>query len=211
MVQIIDDAGNLGMRQRIQQAYKLLGFKEYVSAVEAYDEFADARDVSWGYLVHDDLAPVWVGEFGGSGPWRDHFVMYATQLDLDWHYWSLDGYKLRSRNRTVDEGWGLLTQDYQSVRQADLIFALTPLLSAAGLQGRRYKPPGECRFDPLANPVRALTSLGDVWSIQRTASFLAAVVLSVLVAFWGARRVARDAWVAFPRRNTALDHLNIPQ
>jgi len=53
-------------------------------------------DKMWGYLEKQNIAPIWVGEFGTlntsgkSGQWLNALVSYMDTNDVDWSWWPLD-------------------------------------------------------------------------------------------------------------------------
>lgn len=146
----------------------------------------DLRRKSWGFLVEDEVAPVWVGEFGTfSGvdtPYWDYFMRYAQELDLDWAYWPLDGYKYPPNTTLYDGGayfdagqqitasitdgattdyvtdfYGLLVNGYQSARYPQKLQSLVDLARAKvgpGIDGTEpLAAPGQCIFDTELQPV----------------------------------------------------------
>lgn len=73
---------------------------------------------NWGYLLENDLAPVWVGEFGGphepgSGDlhyWRN-LMRYLKMVDADFGYWALNPRKPANYD---NETYGLLEDDWRT-------------------------------------------------------------------------------------------------
>lgn len=115
-------------------------------SLQDYSLWASSRSASWGFLLDEDRAPVWVGEFGDGSitAWWNFFVRYAREMDLDWSYWTIDGIKYPSNVTrsgetapTVgesDESFGILARDYTSVGSAgvrklvDLTSLMAPVL-----------------------------------------------------------------------------------
>lgn len=71
-------------------------------------------DSHWGYLHHEEVAPVIVGEFGGrsvgddaEGIWQRALVSYLREHDLSYFYWTL--------NPNSGDTGGLLLDDWQTV------------------------------------------------------------------------------------------------
>jgi hypothetical protein len=92
-------------------------------------------DTSWGYLVKQNIAPVWLGEFGTthdqagiSSPWWRYITRYIRELELDWSYWPLDGQKGPSRTQGAEETYGLLNTAWNG-------FAYKPLIDQLALLG----------------------------------------------------------------------------
>lgn len=90
----------------------------------SYEDFAAEMWQNWGYLLAEEIAPVWVGEVGtpgaAEGPsagdsnyWR-HLVQFLAAVDASWGYWALN-----ARKATGEwEGYGLVGDawTWESVR-----------------------------------------------------------------------------------------------
>ncbi|MGD2049207.1 MAG: glycoside hydrolase family 5 protein, partial [Chloroflexota bacterium] len=68
----------------------------------------------WAYLVHENIAPVIIGEFGGrsvgedaEGIWQRTLVSYLRDNNLSYYYWTL--------NPNSGDTGGLLLDDWQSI------------------------------------------------------------------------------------------------
>lgn len=84
-----------------------------------YESFRDSMRRNWGYLLEQDIAPVWVGEFGSgdnAGPmdrqYWNHLMKWLRECDADWGYWAMNPRKPRDEER---ESYGLIRDDWQSV------------------------------------------------------------------------------------------------
>lgn len=81
-----------------------------------YESFAATMRHNWGYLLEQDIAPVWVGEFGashsptlgGRNYWANLF-RYLKEVDADFGYWALNPRKPR---RNALESYALVADDY---------------------------------------------------------------------------------------------------
>lgn len=78
------------------------------------DNLSAIWDSHWGYLHHEEIAPVIVGEFGGrsvgddaEGVWQRALVSYLRNHDLSYFYWTL--------NPNSGDTGGLLLDDWESV------------------------------------------------------------------------------------------------
>ncbi|ETN41267.1 uncharacterized protein HMPREF1541_03202 [Cyphellophora europaea CBS 101466] len=102
-----------------------------------YASFAKDMQKHWGWLLDEDVAPVWIGEFGApseaNGPnkgdlryWR-HLVRYLREVDADWGYWALNPRKPR---QDAMEGYGILDDDWESVRWDYRLADLGSLMAA---------------------------------------------------------------------------------
>lgn len=82
----------------------------------SYASFAKTMRHNWGYLLEGDVAPVWVGELGGSHSptlggrtyWTNLF-RYLSYVDADFAYWALNPRKPR---RNALESYALVADDY---------------------------------------------------------------------------------------------------
>ncbi len=107
-----------------------------------------------GYLLSEQIAPVWIGEFGtatrsltssalppaqagpGSGIWWDNFRAWLTGNDVDWCWWALNPTQPKGtipvtgqhRSDWGDpEPWGLLTPDWQDIAHPGVLDLLTSM------------------------------------------------------------------------------------
>jgi hypothetical protein len=90
-----------------------------------------AMDHNGGYLLHQNIAPVWIGEFGrvvqpgaNAEPWWDNIQAWLAHNDVDWCWWALNPTHNRStvpRSKAIAHGpgagepFGLLTPDWTRV------------------------------------------------------------------------------------------------
>ncbi|MCL3859585.1 glycoside hydrolase family 5 protein [Actinotalea sp. K2] len=107
---------------------------EYPASVYPQPWFADPTypenlrplwDTNWGYLVHEDIAPVLVGELGthheteSDRSWLAHLVPYLLDGGFSFAYWSY--------NPNSSDTGGLVQDDWVTPQQGKLD-ALAPLL-----------------------------------------------------------------------------------
>ncbi|KAJ5980954.1 hypothetical protein N7481_008252 [Penicillium waksmanii] len=93
----------------------------YPYSRRTYEEFAAAMRENWGYLIEEDVAPVWVGEVGtpdeptdGDMNYWTHLVEYLEEVGAGWGYWALNARKATGEKESyglVDSRW-----DWPSVR-----------------------------------------------------------------------------------------------
>ncbi|KAJ5191865.1 uncharacterized protein N7498_010850 [Penicillium cinerascens] len=98
----------------------------------SYEDFAAEMWKNWAYLVAEDTAPVWVGEFGtpddqtdGDRNYWRHLVQFLSQVDVSWGYWALN-----PRKATGEwESYGLVGDDWDwsSTRSHDRLADLQRL------------------------------------------------------------------------------------
>lgn len=90
-------------------------------ARRSYEDFAEEMWRNWGYLLAQDVAPVWVGEMGapehpsatpGDSNYWQHLVRFLAAVDAGWGYWALNARKASGEW----EGYGLVGDDWESVR-----------------------------------------------------------------------------------------------
>lgn len=110
----------------------------------SYDVYKASMDANGGYLVRDNIAPVWVGEFGVDiinplvlgETWIGHFFTYARERDLDVCWWLLDGTAHVGHQPTTNvlkeaegarEGFGLLKADWTNPTNLDVMCQLKAL------------------------------------------------------------------------------------
>ncbi len=110
---------------------------DYPSTVYAQTWFSDPSypanlsaiwDASWGYLVKQGIAPVWIGEFGtkdvlpSDQQWFSSLASYLGENGVSFAYWCL--------NPDSGDTGGLLQDDWTTVN-ADKQAVLAPLLAPA--------------------------------------------------------------------------------
>ena len=81
-----------------------------------YESFVSTMRYNWGYLLEQDIAPVWLGELGashspglGSRNYWGNLFRYMKELDADFGYWALNPRKPR---RSAPESYALVKDDY---------------------------------------------------------------------------------------------------
>ncbi|KAL9533918.1 Endoglucanase [Sphaerulina musiva] len=100
-----------------------------------FASFAEDMMQNWGFLLHENVAPVWVGEFGApqAGNEADHhywenLMRVLKETDADWGYWALNPRKPEGYD---NETYGLLRDDWETVvddwRLKDLRTLMEPL------------------------------------------------------------------------------------
>ena len=86
-------------------------------------------DATWGFLVKENRAPVWLGEFGtkllidSDRQWIQTLTAYLSGNGMSFAFWSL--------NPNSDDTGGLLQDDWTTVQQAKQTYiapALAPLI-----------------------------------------------------------------------------------
>ncbi|MCJ1408300.1 hypothetical protein MMC19_002375 [Ptychographa xylographoides] len=89
-----------------------------------YPSFAEEMDNNWGYLLKENIAPVWVGEMGapcnpghGDTHYWDNLLKYLEVLDVDFGYWAINPRKPHldehERYSLVKDDWKTVVDDYR--------------------------------------------------------------------------------------------------
>lgn len=109
--------------------------------------YYDQMDASCGYLVRNNVAPVWIGEFGTGtdGPpaaldtgWFQHFLSYADARGLHTCWWELSATAVKGTQPVTNmilvqegqrESYGLMSGQDWLGSQTDVLALLRPLLS----------------------------------------------------------------------------------
>ena len=106
-----------------------------------------------GYLLSEQMAPLWIGEFGNdtrsmagfSGVWWNNFEAWVTENDVGWCWWALNGTQPRGTVPVVGrhrsdwgdpEGFGLLAPDWRGVANPgalDLLKQMIPPRTGPGV------------------------------------------------------------------------------
>lgn len=83
-----------------------------------YNSFAESMRKNWAYLLEEDIAPVWIGEFGtpdwpqkGDLNYWQHLMQFLGEVDTSWGYWAINPRK------PVDHEWetyGLVKDDWET-------------------------------------------------------------------------------------------------
>ena len=92
--------------------------------------YAQAMNTAGGYILSQNIAPLWIGEFGntvstlassGSPSWWANIQAWLTAEDVDWCWWALNPTHAKGSNpgtNTIKYNWGqpepygLLAQDW---------------------------------------------------------------------------------------------------
>lgn len=87
-------------------------------ARRSYDSFAKSMMENWAYLIENDVAPVWIGEFGapnhpkqGDANYWKNLLKFLKSVNADFGYWALNP---RKPQNFEEETYGLLEDDWQT-------------------------------------------------------------------------------------------------
>jgi len=135
-----------------QVVYSLHDYSWFHPAGQSRQAYFDQMDRAGGFILGDQLAPLWIGEFGNdtrsldnfgraSSPaavWWNNIEAWLTERDVDWCWWALNPTQPRGtvpvtgRHRSNwgdPEGYGLLAPDWRGVANPavlDLLKAMIP-------------------------------------------------------------------------------------
>ncbi len=83
-----------------------------------YASFVKSMRDNWGYLLEQDIAPVWIGEFGapdkpseGDAHYWKNLMRYLAAVDADFGYWALNPRKPKDN---LEESYSLVQDDWES-------------------------------------------------------------------------------------------------
>ncbi|KAK3078266.1 hypothetical protein LTS18_008022, partial [Coniosporium uncinatum] len=87
-----------------------------------YESFARDMRYNWAYLLSENIAPVWIGEFGtterlsaGDLNYWKHLMKFLDEeaKGVSWGYWAINP---RKPKQNEWEGYGLARDDWETVR-----------------------------------------------------------------------------------------------
>ena len=100
---------------------------------QSYGTFRQAMKKNWGYLLEEDVAPVWVGEIGaprrptkGDANYWMNLWRYLKAVDADFGYWAINPRKPTGSKESyslVAEDWRTAIRDYRLKQMTDHIRA----------------------------------------------------------------------------------------
>ena len=85
----------------------------------SYAKFVHAMRKNWAYLLEEDIAPVWIGEFGAPnapGEGDEHYwknlLRYLEEMNADFGYWAINP---RKPHLNEEESYSLVEDDWETV------------------------------------------------------------------------------------------------
>ncbi|KAI1172514.1 endoglucanase E1 [Nemania sp. FL0916] len=108
------------------------GSREGRYAKRSYASFIQAMRKHWAYLVEEDIAPVWVGEFGaphhpgeGDANYWSNLLRYLKRIDADFGYWAINPRKPHDNEKEtyslVEDDWVTPVLDYRMRDMTELM------------------------------------------------------------------------------------------
>jgi endoglucanase len=115
----------------------------------------------WGYLVKQNIAPVWIGEFGTADQttsdqqWLSSIAAYIASNQLSFTFWCW--------NPNASDTGGILADDWQTVNQNKMT-VLTPLLAPFIGSSLTPPPPSKPTAPTRVSAVAAAGQITVSWS-----------------------------------------------
>lgn len=88
-------------------------------AKRPFSSFVKSMMENWGYLLEENMAPVWVGEFGGPHKPNNldlhywvNLMKFLKMIDADFGYWAINP---RKPHNFEKEDYGLVEDDWQTL------------------------------------------------------------------------------------------------
>jgi hypothetical protein len=103
-----------------------------------------------GYILADEIAPLWIGEFGGNasalaprtgttppGGWWGNVQAWLAEADVDWCWWAMNpthGQSSAPGTSQIENHWdapepyGLLTPDWSGVGYPEVMTMLKAIM-----------------------------------------------------------------------------------
>lgn len=140
--------------------YSMHDYPWFHSAGQPRQAYLDEMRRNGGYLLTQQLAPVWIGEFGngtrslanfglapshgqGGRPdaavWWNNLEAWITENDVDWCWWAVNGTQPKGTipvtnqhrsNWGDQETWGLLAPDWRNPANPRVLEMLTAMIPA---------------------------------------------------------------------------------
>ncbi|KAK3397968.1 glycoside hydrolase [Sordaria brevicollis] len=97
-----------------------------------YPSFVKAMRKNWAYLVEEDVAPVWIGEFGapdrpsvGDANYWLNLLKYLKEINADFGYWAINPRKPKGNAKEsyslVGDDWVTPVLDYRMKDMTELM------------------------------------------------------------------------------------------
>jgi len=136
--------------------YSMHDYSWFHPAGQPRQAYLDQMRRNGGYILTEQIAPLWIGEFGndarslanfapGPAVWWNNFEAWLTGNDVDWCWWALNPTQpkgtipVANRHRSDwgdPEPWGLLAPDWQGVANPgvlDLLKSMIPPHTGPGI------------------------------------------------------------------------------
>jgi endoglucanase len=140
--------------------YSMHDYPWFHAAGQPRQAYLDEMRRNGGYLLTEELAPVWIGEFGngtrslanfGLAPspgqagrpdaavWWNNVEAWITENDVDWCWWAVNGTQPKGTipvtnqhrsNWGDQETWGLLAPDWRNPANPRVLELLTAMIPA---------------------------------------------------------------------------------
>jgi len=121
----------------------------------------------WGFVVEDNICPVWVSEFGCSEgdpkdlEWFQNFTHALQLLDVDWAYWPLFAEGGNKPDDGGPEWYGTLSESWTPKQAADRRLALLEDTGLAPEPSSQKPPKEDCPKLQAVSPPEHLPELSS--------------------------------------------------
>jgi endoglucanase len=141
------------LRRQGKVVYSLHDYSWFHPGGQPRRAYFDQMHRNGGYILRDEIAPLWIGEFGtdtrslanfglapGGGDaavWWGNFQAWLTEHDVDWCWWALNATQpkgtipVANRHRSDwgdAEGYGLLAPDWHGVADPQVLDILKQMI-----------------------------------------------------------------------------------
>jgi endoglucanase len=167
----------------------------------------------WGYISADNIAPVWVGEFGtdntstdientaagSQGQWFESLVGYLqSNSTLNWTYWALNG----------EDTYGLLDSNYDatppsSLKQQELESIQFPLSGGSSTPGFTLSSSASSLSVTQGSSATDTVTVGDVDGFTGSVTFTASGLPSGVTASFSPTSSASSSVLTLTASSTA--------
>jgi endoglucanase len=125
--------------------YSMHDYAWFHPAGQSRQQYFDQMRHNGGYLLAEQIAPLWIGEFGhdmrslisSPAPWWHNFYAWVTENEVEWCWWALNPTQpkgtipVANRHRSNwgdPESWGLLTPDWRGVANPEVLDLLRSMI-----------------------------------------------------------------------------------
>jgi len=125
--------------------YSMHDYSWFHPGSQSYTDYAAQVDNNGGYLLTQNIAPVWFGEFGMNaskpsnmfGVWESNWWRYAKDRDLDWCIWHADSVMHKATEQQTNklhaeegqwEAFSILATDYKGPSSRTLLNQLKSIM-----------------------------------------------------------------------------------
>ena len=125
--------------------YSMHDYAWFHPSGQSRQAYFDQMRGNGGYLLAEQIAPLWIGEFGhdmrslinSPAPWWHNFYAWVSENEVEWCWWALNPTQpkgtipVANRHRSNwgdPESWGLLTPDWRGVANPEVLDLLRTMI-----------------------------------------------------------------------------------